>query len=442
MTSMDSGTRSRNYLNQLKGSVLFKALAVLASFVAIPLMISYLGTERFGVWSTLLTVMSWVILFDLGIGNGVRNKVAEALAEDKPRHAAEYIGAGYKLIGLIALAILIVFEISSFYLPWQTIFNTTIIPETELRLTVQIAAGFLIVNFWIGLITALLGAIQKNSMLAAGQLISNGFVLSLVYVLTKTTGASLVNLAMVYGAAVITANILLTVWFFKKYPYLIPKISSTNKRSKSVAGLGLQFFIIQIAVLVIFTTDKMLITQLLGPTHVTDYEVVFKLFSLITFAHTLISAPLWSAYTESFKKNELPWISAMLKKQLMIFIGVAFGTLLVAFFAERIIKLWIDTPLMIPTNLVVMMVFMTLISTWNNIFAMFINGTGLVKPQLYTSIVAMFLNIPLSIYFVTKLGMGTGGVVLGTVISLLGAAVVLPIQTYFLLRRHNPVSSQ
>ena len=121
MTTSEGQSRSRNYLNQLKGSVVFKGLAVLASFLVIPLMITYLGKERFGIWSTLLTIMSWVILFDLGIGNGLRNRVAEALAEGRQDEARDYISAGYTLIGLIALLVLVSFEILSFFVVWQDI---------------------------------------------------------------------------------------------------------------------------------------------------------------------------------------------------------------------------------------------------------------------------------------------------------------------------------
>jgi len=50
--------RSRNYLHQIKGTVVFKAVAVVASYIAVPMMIHYLGQEKFGIWSTLLSIIS------------------------------------------------------------------------------------------------------------------------------------------------------------------------------------------------------------------------------------------------------------------------------------------------------------------------------------------------------------------------------------------------
>ena len=146
MTQDVSKERTRNYLHQIKGAVAYKAVAMLASFLAIPLMIRYLGQEQYGVWSTLLTVMSWIVFFDLGVGNGLRNKVAEALARNDKKEAASYIASGYSLIGLIALALWVLITGASFFVPWQTVFNTHVIHEDTLRLTIQIAFFFVVLN--------------------------------------------------------------------------------------------------------------------------------------------------------------------------------------------------------------------------------------------------------------------------------------------------------
>lgn len=37
-----------------------------------PIMIKYLGAEQFGIWATMLTLITWVMLFDFGIGNGLK----------------------------------------------------------------------------------------------------------------------------------------------------------------------------------------------------------------------------------------------------------------------------------------------------------------------------------------------------------------------------------
>lgn len=430
-----SKERTSNYLRQIKGAVVYKAAAMVASFLAIPLMIGYLGQEQFGVWSTLLTVMSWVVFFDLGIGNGLRNKVAEALAKNEKAEAASYIASGYTLIGLIAFPLWVLVTAVSFFVPWQAVFNTQAIPETMLRMTVQIATFFIVLNFWIGLIGALLGALQKTSLVALGQLISNVMALLFVFVLAKKTDATISYLSLAYGISLVSANIFLSFWFCQQHRGLRPKPSLDKQHIRPLLSIGLKFFTIQLAVLVIFTTDKMLITQLFGPEYVTQYEVVFKLFSVISFAHTLISAPLWSAYTDAYHRGDMLWIKHMLHKQLIIFGGIGISVIVMGFLAAPVIAIWIGHEINISNSLIVAIGVFVLVSTWNNIYAMFVNGIGDIKIQLYTAVSAMLLNIPLALFFVKYLGFGLSGIVMATIVSLLLAAIALPIQVHRIMRR-------
>jgi len=437
MTADVSRERTRNYFQQIKGSVVYKALAMLASFLAIPLMIQYLGEEQFGVWSTLLTVMSWIVFFDLGVGNGLRNKVAEALAKNDKLEAAQYISSGYSLIGLMALLVWAVVTGVSYFLPWQAIFNTQAISEDTLRLTVQVGVFFVVLNFWIGLICAILGAVQKTSITALGQLISNFVALLFVFLLTKKFDASIIHLAWAYGASLVIANLGLSWWFFHVQPELRPKPSLESWRVRPLLGLGFQFFAIQIAVLIIFTTDKILITQLFGPEYVTQYDIVFKLFSVITFAHTLISAPLWSAYTDAYHRSDFVWIRNMLNKQLKIYFLVTIATLGLIIFARSIINLWIGYEFEVPFSLLMFMGLLILISVWNNIFGVLLGGIGKIRLGSIYTIFTALLNIPLSYLMAINFEFGVSGVVLGTMLSIALSSIIGPIQVYFFIYARN-----
>lgn len=434
MTEIISTARTRNYISQIKGSFVFKGLAITSSFFAVPLMIRYLGLEQFGVWSTILSVMSWILFFDLGIGNGLRNKIAEALANNDPAEATRYISSGYSLIGLISLILFVVLAIAVFFMPWQKVFNTTVVTEGLLRYTVLIAAFFISLNFWLSLINQILNAVQKSSAIVFGQFISNTLALAFVFALVKFTSTSLIYLAAAYGISLIFSNILLSLWFYRNRCDLIPKISLDKRHIQPLLSLGLQFFFIQIAVLIIFTTDKILITQLFGPQYVTQYDVVFKLFSVITIIHSLITMPLWSSYTDAYHRRDFVWIRGILQKQFMIFGAIVLAAILMAVMAKPIIALWIGDDLEVSTPLIISMVAFIIISTWSNIFSIFVNGIGKINLQLFTSVIAMLLNIPLSIYFTKHLGFGINGIVLATCISLSLFAVLGPFQVYSILK--------
>lgn len=430
--------RTSNYLRQVRGSILYKGVAVAASFLVIPIMISYLGVVQFGVWSTMLTIMSWVVFLDLGIGNGLRNKVAESLAKDQPDEARSYISSAYSLIGLIALGLWGAFFFVSYSISWQSVFNTTAVADEDLRYAVQVAVSFVLVNFWVGLITALLGAVQKSALISLGQLFTNVFALLVTYLLYYFTAGSIGKLAWMYGAGLLGGNLLLTTWFYREYKYLAPRLSLHREHLTPLLSVGIRFFIIQLAVLVVFTTDKILITQLFGPEHVTEYEVIFKLFSVITFLHTLISSPLWSAYTDAYHRKDNAWIVSMLRNQLKLYAVVIVGIICLVFLTKFIVGVWIDHDFKVSLVLVAFVALFVAITTWNNIFAIMLNGAGAVNIQLYTALVAMVLNIPLALLIVKVFGMGVEGIVLAATLSLLFSAVLLPLQVYRLTRSQSP----
>jgi O-antigen/teichoic acid export membrane protein len=440
VTQVVSENRTNNYVRQVKGSVVFKGLAVLASFLAVPLMIRYLGTEQYGIWSTLLSIMSWVIFFDLGIGNGLRNKLAESLAKQQKSEAVSYISSGYTWIGLGSLLIFAVISMTAFLIPWQSVFNTQYVNTATLRNAVLIASFFVLLNFWLGLINQILNAMQKTSSVVLGQLISNTSALLMVFILSQISGASLLYIVGVYGGSMVFANILLSLWFYRRNKNLMPRLLFDRQNIRPLLSVGMQFFVIQIAVLFIFTTDKILISQLFGPQYVTEYDVIFKLFSIIAIIHGLLTAPLWSAYTDAYHSGDFNWIRRTLRKQLRLFVAIVIATIAMVMMAKPIIRWWIGVDQAIPSLLVISMGVFIMVSTWSNIYATLLNGIGEIKLQLFTSVIAMLINIPLSIVFVKHFNFGIEGVVWATCLSLIIFAIMGPIQVMLILGRKKAFS--
>jgi Na+-driven multidrug efflux pump len=118
----------------------------------------------------------------------------------------------------------------------------------------------------------------------------------------------------------------------------------------------------------------------------------------------------------------------MLHKQLLIFLVIISAAALLVTTAESVIKIWVGDDINVTFGLIVAMALFILVSIWNNIFATIVNGIGEIKIQLYTALVAMIINIPLSVILAKQYGLGLSGIVAGTVLSLSLAAVALPIQ--------------
>lgn len=431
---LDSAGRTKVVKRHISLTFVYKALAIGLSYLLVPLTIKYLNIEQYGIWMTLLSIMTWVTFFDIGLGNGLRNKLTEALSTNDIKLARTYVSTAYVAVSFIALIFFVMLIFILPFAPWNKIFNTTSVSNTELLKVVFIVGLFFLFNFVLSLCNQMFYAYQKASVAAISPVLLNIFALIAIYTLINLASGSLLYLGFCYGLSMVLSNLLLILYFFKKHREVIPSTKYFDlSKIREIGSLGVKFFIIQLAALLIFASDNMIITQVFEPGEVTPYNVVFKLFSIIIIGHGIIVAPLWSAYTAAYAKGDIKWIRNILKKLNLLMIPTIIGVLMLTIFARDIINLWVGHKIKFPYLLVVFMGIYTIIFVWNNIYAYFINGIGRIEPQLYSAIIAGLINIPLSIYFAKFLEMGISGVILGTIISLSPFAIIGPLQTYYIL---------
>jgi O-antigen/teichoic acid export membrane protein len=432
---MDGKIRNKKIKSNISLSLILKIASMSLSFLVIPMTIDYLNTEQYGIWMTLLSVLSWISFLDIGLGNGLRNKLAESLSMDDVKSAKEYISTAYASIICIIIPIFIVLVILIPNINFNKIFNSQTITNSDLIILVIIVLCFFLFNFVLSLSNQLFYALQESALTGLSSLLLNVFLIINILILKQISRESLIYIGISYGISMVTSSMILTVCFFLKHNDLLPDISLIRKNKiKDILGVGIKFFIIQIAGVVIFATDNMIITQVLGPKEVTSYNIAYKLFSIITIGHTIIIAPLWSAYTEAYIKRDIQWIKRLLRKLNLLMIPIIISTFALVLLSNKIFEIWIGDKVIFPQYLIAFMGMYAVISVWDNIYSYFLNGIGMINLQMYAAIVEGVINIPLSILFCKYFHFGNAGVILGTSISLCIFAVIGPLQTHYVLK--------
>ncbi len=433
---LESASRTKTVKFHIFLSFIYRILAIALSYLLVPLTINYLNTEQYGIWMTLFSIMSWISFFDIGIGTGLRNKMTLALSFNDIKLARIYVSTAHFAIAFIALIFLLILLSILPFVDWTQVFNTSSVSNIELSKVVFVVGFSFLLNFVLSLCSHMFCAYQEASLAIMRAVLVNLFALIAIYILINHTSGSLLYLAIGYGLSMLLANLFLMYYFSKKHGNVMPTIKYIDLRKiKEIASLGIKFFIIQIASLIIFATDNMIITQLLGPEQVTPYNVVFKLFSIITIGHGIIVATLWSAYTEAYVKGDIKWIKKTLSKLNILMIPIIIGVFTLIIFSRAIINIWVGSNIKFSFLLPVLMGIYVIISVWNNIYLYFVSGIGRIDLQMYTAILGALINIPLSIYFAKYLNMGISGVILGTIFSISLFSLTIPIQTHFILKR-------
>jgi O-antigen/teichoic acid export membrane protein len=184
---------------------------------------------------------------------------------------------------------------------------------------------------------------------------------------------------------------------------------------KSLIGPSLRFAFTQLGMVLVLQTDNVVIASTLGPELVPDYQAVSKLiFALLTLSMVLVSTstPLIS---QAFARGDRSTIVQVMNRNLRFTLGLL-GMLgiYLAFFADRVIALWLGPGHFIGFPVVYVLVAMMGLEVHQQSMGTVTQSTGKVAFAAST-VFAGVLNIIISIVLAKHLGVL--GVVLGTLIA-------------------------
>ena len=113
--NMHSLKNNKALIKSISLNVLLKPCSMLVSFFYTPIVLSFLGVEQYGVWTTLLSVLNWLTIFDFGVGGGFRNLLSKKLVSGTKSDIKTVVSTAYiTLIGIISLLYIILISISIF----------------------------------------------------------------------------------------------------------------------------------------------------------------------------------------------------------------------------------------------------------------------------------------------------------------------------------------
>ena len=106
-------------------------------------------------------------------------------------------------------------------------------------------------------------------------------------------------------------------------------------------SLGGAFFFLQILQMLLMNTNEFIITNMISPTYVVEYQMYFKLFNAISTVFSLAIVPIWSAIAKAKAENNFVWIRSMHNKlMLMGLLGICCEFLLVPVL-QFVMNIWL-----------------------------------------------------------------------------------------------------
>lgn len=408
-------------------AALFKGVSILLSLIYVPVVLNYLGDYKYGVWASVLSILSWISYFDLGIGNGLRNRLSEALASDNPKtNAKTLITSAYAILGGVVAAIAIICGLAITLIDWPALLSAWNVGE-NLLCVMEISFLGMCFSFVLMLCNNIFYALQKAQTVNLMAVFQQAVMLLSVWLLSLTRTSDLTAVAIFY----VCSNILVyggfTAFIFLRNRAIAPSLKYFDGHvAKDLGGLGIKFFITQIATLVLFTTDNLIISNLFGPEQVTVYSTANKVFTVIISLFAALVVPLWSKTTVDYARGDIGEIRLTLAKMYKLFGFAAAGTAFLVVVFKPLVALWLGRDLGFSWSLILMMGLYAIVYMWNTIWSQIINGLTLVNFMVVVACVQAIVNIPLSLLFATSCGFGIEGVLLGTVLTMAISSVTYP----------------
>jgi len=443
-SSVESLTSGRNVSRSrvvIRGSIAMfaaRTFAFVASFFAIGILSRGLTREAFGLWAIMSTFAFFASSFDFGLGQAMRNKLAEMASS--PDQAANlerdlFFAVLTTLVlacGLVGTSIALIFP----HLPWASWFNAQspavirVIPTTA-----TIVAVCFVASMPLGLSYAGFLAYQE-----AGQRSLFDAIQSFMLLLTVVLFASRLTIAqliVVYYLVFLLSQFIALVSFVRRRrwrPVWVP-FGAAWGVVRQLAGRSVQFWALGLSAMLIFTTDPVIAGRVLGLASAGDFNVVLKLFTVIITVHFTVLTPLWSAYTEAAQVRDWAWIARSLRRSLWAtVILLALGTSALALLSGPLLRFWVGREINDP-RLIASFVVWTAAFAVINCYSVLLNGLGRLRRQTALAGSAAVLHWPVSLWLGST--MGAAGIVLGTVAVILPSGVSNILEVRSVLREQR-----
>lgn len=382
-------------------SFLMKGWSVVIQFLLVPLTLHCLGNYENGIWLTISSMLSWIDNLDIGLGNGLRNKLAEHLAHDDKEKARDVVSSTLFMLIMVIVPVIILINILIWFTDTYSFFNieSSIVGNLNVILattSILVCSTFIfkfIGNFYMGLQLAAV----NNLFFVSGQTLA----LIGTAVVYFSGSHSLLRISIVNTLSpLIVYLVSYPITFFGKYSYLRPRLKGVRLSViKELFDTGLKFFVLQIAAIVLFLSSNIIISRIFSPEMVTPFQIAYRYFFVIISLFTIISVPYWTATTDAFQRNDFEWIrnaNNTLNKVIAVFTAIV---ILMIAVSSPVYHIWVGRGVEIPLSMTVLVAVYIMIQTISMRYSYVLNGIGALRLQLIMTVCAAVAYIPLAVFF-------------------------------------------
>ena len=394
-------SRSKKMYKNTVAMIGIRGVSMILTLISAPIMLHHVDRADYGVLLTLTSIVGWVGYMDVGLGNGLRNKLPEFLAKGDFHSAKKIVSSCYVTLAIYVALIIVTFLIVSPFVDWLGVLNSPTSDAGEIRGLTNVVFVAFCIQFLFGLINSILFAYQMPAFQSlftfVGQFIALIALVIQVYVFDVT---SVLQIGAVNSMIPPLVLFLGSIGLFRtKLKEIAPSFKLFEFKSVgSILSLGLKFFVLQMITIVLFQANSIIIARVVSPEAVVEYNLAFKYVSLLTMIFTIVITPVWSATTDAYVRKDFAWINKTISLSRKVCIASIFIGVLMVLASKFVYGIWLGKGTIdinySTTSLILLYISFEMLY---KVYGTIINGTGKVFAQIILTGVIAIIYIPLAI---------------------------------------------
>ncbi len=394
---ISSHTIIRNSFLNLIGQI----IPIIAVIVALPVLITYLGVERFGLLSILWMMMWYSSMLDLGLGRTTTKFVAELLTQSKFSDIPKIVWSSVSIQIVAGLLIgVILYSISPIVVIDLLKVSDRYVHETRLAFRfISLAIPFILIS------TSLQGVLEAyqrfdivNFVLVTMRL--GVLVLSIVGAVLNFGLSGIILMIVVFRLLII---LILGFINFKLCPEL-KDFSVDFKTSSKLLSFGGWLTLSNIVIPILTYVDRFLISYFLSASVLAYYTAPFEIVQrmwIVPVSLTMTLFPAFSAFKTMGSQNKLEnAFTRAIKYTFLILFPIVF---IIVVFSSEILNLWLGADFSARSSVIFQfLAFGFLISSVSGFSLILLQSYG--RPDLVAkvSLFELFLYIPFVSFLIHK----------------------------------------
>jgi len=420
----------KKYKNILKTSLYYYLNSV---FTFIQLYLIYLVTNNStinGLWLTILSIATLIAVLDFGLGNTLRNIIGKLKVGDNHEKISVYFSTGIFSFSIMFILIMIIFISLNRIVDYNILFNipTSILGKNEFKTLILIIVLLNMLKVFFNIFNAIYDANSLNYI--SSKILFLGNIISCTLLITQFLFKfkSLLLMSFIIFLPSIIISILYYIGFVKKhtiYMFNFKYVKLNKKVITDIYSVGLDFFILQFLYLILFSSSSIIISNLLDPSMVVEYQYIFKVFSIVTLGFNAVLSPFWTSIVNNFSVKDVNSIKNNNNKIKKLYFYLVVLSIVISFILPFILGIiFTDINFKFTTTLSILL--FIVIYMWTNMYQTICNGLGIIKIQIVVYLVAVVISISLSIILINSFSFGSEAVAIASIIALLPASIILP----------------